>query len=55
MKAKITHMWGDWNYYYAGSLFQCRDETDKSAYEALLGWPDEKCVLMGKVLVERIK
>jgi hypothetical protein len=53
MRVKITYMWGDFPYYFAGSRFECRDETDRSAYDALLALPGERAVCMGKVLVER--
>jgi len=35
MRAKIRHRWGDWEYYFVGSVAECRNEADRSAYEAL--------------------
>lgn len=54
MNAKITHMWGNWKCYFVNSVDECRDETDKSAYEALLALPEETTVQMGKVNVEKV-
>lgn len=59
MHAKITHMWDNWEYYFVGSIAECRDDVDRNAYETL--WdivcnkdPNEKTVQMGKILVERL-
>ena len=52
--AKITHMWGDWEYYYVHSRWECRGPTDRSAYDSLMDH-NETCIQMGKVCVERIR
>jgi hypothetical protein len=59
MKAKITHMFDNWEYYFANSVFECRDDIDKFAYETL--WDiicnvnqSEKAVQVGKVCIERV-
>lgn len=54
MRAKITYLEGDFHSYIVASKEECRDCVDRFAYDALKGWPDEKCVQVGKVCVERL-
>jgi len=54
MKANITYMWGDWPSYRVSSREDCKDDTDRSAYDALETTGDQ-CVQMGKVCIERIR
>lgn len=51
MKAKITHMWGDWPVYYVNSRDEVRDDADRCAYDAfvIVG----QTIQQGKILVEK--
>ena len=62
MKVKITELLRvkigtstEFNYvsYIVSSRTECRDNTDRSAYDAL-EFTGEKCVQMGAVCVERL-
>ena len=54
MVAKITHMWGNWEYYFVRNRWRCRDESDKAAYD-MLEESGQKAVQVGKVCAERIE
>ena len=55
MRAKITYLEGDFPSYIVSSKEECRDCVDRFAYDALKGQPNEKCVQVGKVCVERLR
>ena len=54
MKAKITYMWDNWETYEVSSEKECKDSTDKSAYDQLERMSGQNCVQLGLVCIERI-
>ena len=54
MRAKITYLEGDFPSYIVSSREECRNCVDHFVYDVLKGWPDDKCVQVGKVCVERL-
>ncbi|HUV04155.1 MAG TPA: hypothetical protein VMX94_03510 [Armatimonadota bacterium] len=54
MKARITDI-EDKTQYDVACRSECHDDTDRSAYDALVALPNDHCILMGKVLVERVR
>lgn len=50
MYVKFTYQWGkEWETYFALTREDCKDATDRSAYDALAAAPDESCIQVGKV------
>lgn len=52
MRAKITYMWGKWHCYFVSAREECKDDTDRSAYDEFVR-SGGQVVQMGKVCVER--
>lgn len=52
MKAKITYMWGAWPTYSVERREDCKDEVDRSAYDAFVR-SGGRVVQMGKVCVNK--
>jgi hypothetical protein len=52
MKAKITYMYGNWEFYFVNSCEECRDSMDCSSYKEFLK-SGGQTITMGKVLIER--
>lgn len=51
MKARITYLWNE-ETYTVSNRSECKDSTDRSAYDELLRGED-RCVCVGKVIIEK--